>query len=131
MLVAIGLAAVGLSRSLRRVEVYGSSMAPTMLPGDRLVVAGPPWLTAAALRPGDVIAVRDPREAQRVLVKRIHAVHASDGTLEVVGDAPDASTDSRTFGPVAQSSVVGRVIYRYAPPARRGPVDQPGEYDRR
>jgi len=38
----------------------------------------------------------------------------------VRGDNPDASTDSRVFGPVRRRAVIGRAVYRYWPPARRG-----------
>ncbi len=48
-----------------------------------------------------------------MLIKRVHSV-GPDG-IEVRGDNEEASTDSRTFGPVAPSRVTGRVIYRYAP----------------
>jgi nickel-type superoxide dismutase maturation protease len=126
----VGLATTILLRSFRRVEVVGSSMAPTLLPGDRLVVAARPWPPPAWPRTGQVVALADPREPRRTLVKRVLAVHVARGTLEVVGDAPDASTDSRTFGPVPRSSIVGRAVYRYGPPARRGPLTHPAEYHR-
>jgi hypothetical protein len=58
------------------------------------------------------------------------AVHRDAGTLEVAGDAAEASTDSRTFGPVPRSSIVGRAVYRYAPTGRRGPLPLAGEYHR-
>jgi signal peptidase I len=118
------------ARSLHRVEVVGGSMAPTFLAGDRLVVlsrpAGPqPWPTVGA-----VVAVADPRDAGRVLVKRVSSVDREAGTLEVRGDAAHVSTDSRTFGPVASTSVIGRVVYRYAPAGRTGPGPWPTEYHR-
>jgi len=125
-LVAAGLA-VG---RLRRVVVAGGSMAPTFLPGDRLVVRsrwfGPP----APLAAGDVVAVADPRDPARALVKRVAAVDRAAGTLVLAGDDPSASTDSRDFGPVPVGSVVGRVVYRYAPAGRTGPGPWPTGYDR-
>src|SRR5436305_1226061 len=76
---------------LRRVTVHGDSMRPALEPGDRLLVVG--FLRP---RPGDVVAVVDPRDAGRVLVKRVAAVDASGGGLiTVLGDFPEASTDSR------------------------------------
>lgn len=100
---------------LRRVQVHGDSMSPALQPGDRLLVGG--FLKA---RPGDVVAVVDPRDAQRTLVKRVANVD-SDG-VTVLGDNPPASTDSRTFGPVPPRLLLGRVVYRYSPDARRGAV---------
>jgi hypothetical protein len=65
-----------------------------------------------------VVAVVDPRDRERVLVKRVDSVDA-DG-VTVVGDNPAASTDSRTFGAVDPTLVLGRAVYRYWPAARRG-----------
>jgi nickel-type superoxide dismutase maturation protease len=127
---ALGLTVVTLSSSVRRVEVVGSSMVPALLPGDRLVVVRRPWPTVRWPEPGQVVALLDPRDADRLLVKRVRAVHRGEGTLEVVGDDLEASTDSRSFGPVPRSSIVGRAVYRYGPPGRSGPVPRAGEYHR-
>ena len=86
-------------------------MCPTLAPGDRVVA-----LRCHRPRPGDVVVLPDPRLPSRTLVKRVAAVGPAGFT--VAGDAPDASTDSRSFGPVP--SVWGRVVYRYAPRDRAG-----------
>lgn len=122
--------AVALWRSVRRVEVSGSSMAPALLPGDRLVVICLPWPRQPWPKLGAVVALRDPRLPGRILIKRVSAVHRGLGTLEVLGDDRAASTDSRVFGPVPRSSLVGRAVYRYAPLGRSGPGPWPEEYDR-
>jgi signal peptidase I len=127
---ALSLAAAAFWRAVHRVEVVGTSMRPALEPGDRLVVVGMPWFPPPWPRPGQVVAVADPRDSRRLLIKRVQAVHHDDGILEVVGDAPEASTDSRTFGPVPRSSIVGRAVYRYAPMGRRGPLPLAGEYHR-
>lgn len=98
---------------LRRVEVEGESMLPTLSPGDRVLA-----VRGRRARPGALVVVRDPRAPARVLVKRVAAT-GPDG-IAVVGDNPRASTDSRTFGPVP--AVWGRVVYRYLPRSRAGPV---------
>ena len=98
---------------VRLVVVDGDSMRPTLEPGDRLVVLRLPP------RVGDLVALQ--REG-RVLVKRVVALDGDQ--LVVHGDNAAASTDSRTFGPVAPSAVLGRVVYRYAPTARAGRVRQ-------
>ena len=117
-------------RSLHRVEVTGTSMAPALRAGDRLLVVGTPWLPQPWPKPGSVVAVRDPRLPSRILIKRVVRVDRRQETLEVVGDATGASTDSRTFGPVDRTLVVGRAVYRYAPAARSGPAPWPEEYHR-
>jgi nickel-type superoxide dismutase maturation protease len=88
-------------------------MEPTLLPGDRLIV-----VPALRRRPGDLVAARDPRSAQRLIVKRIASVGAAG--IELRGDNETASTDSRQFGPVARRAIVGRAVYRYAPADRSG-----------
>ena len=102
-----------LLRRVGRVEVAGESMRPTLHPGDRLVV-----VRGRRARPGDLVTVPDPRSPQRVVVKRVASL--SGATVVVRGDNPDASTDSRTFGPVPAASIGGRVVYRYFPERRRG-----------
>jgi len=96
-----------------RVEVDGPSMLPELAPGDRLLVA-----RARRLRAGDLVVVRDPDEPPRLLVKRVVATGGAG--VEVAGDNPGASRDSRHFGPVAPALVLGRPWYRYAPEAARG-----------
>ena len=123
--------AAGLWRCVRRVQVVGPSMEPALRAGDRLVVVRRPGRTQPWPRPGDVVAVRDPRLPSRILIKRVSAVDRRQGTVDVRGDAPDASTDSRDFGPLARSAVVGRAVYRYGPAGRNGPGPWPGEYHRR
>jgi hypothetical protein len=52
------------------------------------------------------------------LVKRVAAL--TPGGVDVRGDHPAASTDSRTFGPVPPALMVGPVLYRYWPRERAG-----------
>jgi signal peptidase I len=47
------------------------------------------------------------------------AIPFGPGAVWVVGDDPERSRDSRRFGPISPSDVVGRVIRCYAPEDRR------------
>jgi signal peptidase I len=124
LLLAIALLA---RRRLDVVEVRGRSMAPTLLPGDRLLVVR----THHAPRTGDVVLAPDPLEPRRELVKRVAGV--GPGGVELRGDNVAASTDAR----VAPDRVRWRAVIRYWPPnratARLGrpgtlePVDEGGE----
>ncbi|MGO9181112.1 MAG: nickel-type superoxide dismutase maturation protease [Candidatus Limnocylindrales bacterium] len=126
----IGLAAVGLAlapavgRVVRswplRSAVAGTSMRPGLEPGDWLLV-DPRAYAKSAPRPAELVAVPDPGEPSRWLVKRVAGV-AKDGRLELLGDDPGSSTDSRTFGLVDPATVIGRPWARYWPPRRVGPV---------
>jgi nickel-type superoxide dismutase maturation protease len=94
----------------RRLVVSGTSMLPTLRPGDRLLVA-----RTRRIREGDVVVVHDPRSWSRLVCKRV--VTADARHIVVRGDNPEASTDSRAFGPVPAEWVVGRVLRRYWPAA--------------
>jgi nickel-type superoxide dismutase maturation protease len=113
VLAVLVAAAAGARPLWRRVEADGDSMLPTLRPGDRLLV-----VTAWRVRPGQLVAVEDPRRRGRLMVKRVRSVQG--GTLDVRGDNEEASTDSRHFGLVPRARVLGRVVYRYAPPERAG-----------
>lgn len=94
-------------RRATRVRVSGPSMQPTYHDGDRLLV----WRTRR-VRAGQVVVVHDPRGGDRLWVKRVSALTA-DG-VDIRGDDPAHSTDSRHVGPVPRRLIVGRVVHRYA-----------------
>jgi nickel-type superoxide dismutase maturation protease len=98
---------------LRRFQVRDTSMQPALRPGDRLLIT--PW---APLRPRDLVVFVDPEAHRTRLVKRIEGF-TPEGSLIVRGDNPNVSRDSRHFGPVPRSLIVGRAIYRYLPGPRR------------
>jgi nickel-type superoxide dismutase maturation protease len=100
------LAVLAVNRSL--VEVRGASMEPTLWAGDRLVTVPvrPAWV-----RPGRVVVVADPGDPDHLVVKRVAVAGA--GRVEVVGDDPDASTDSRTWGPLPLAAVRRIVVRRW------------------
>jgi nickel-type superoxide dismutase maturation protease len=110
-LVGLGLAVVVVRP--RRVLVEGASMEPTLLAGDRLLV-----VRRFAPRVGDIVALADPRDGRRLLVKRVTAMAGRELTVE--GDNPGSSTDSRDFGPVTGRGLLGRAVYRYGPGGRTG-----------
>lgn len=117
---AAGMALFGrrVLRELDAVEVTGSSMVPTLKPGDRLLVES--WsYRRRAPRVGEVVVAPDPRATSRELLKRVAAVQGRQVTLR--GDSAK-STDSRRFGSVPVSQVRARAAVRYWPLWRAGPI---------
>lgn len=88
-------------------------MAPTLLPGDYLLVDRKAY-RANYPRPGDVVVAFDPRDRTRELVKRVRDANLVEGAW-LEGDDRAASTDSRVFGRVPLDAIVGRVRLRYWP----------------
>jgi nickel-type superoxide dismutase maturation protease len=96
---------------IARYEIEGESMTPGLSPGERVLVnRAAYWFSRP--RAGDVVVVRDPRRPARLLIKRIEATAGGEG-YRVLGDHPEASTDSRAFGPVSRDQILGKVWLRY------------------
>ena len=100
---------------LRRVLVRGPSMAPTLADGDVLLVR-----PGRRPRVGDVVLVGWDARPGQLSVKR--AVRPDGVGWHVLGDFPDASTDSRTLGPARVRAVV---VARTWPRPGRLPARRP------
>jgi signal peptidase I len=104
-----------------RVAVEGASMSPTLEPGDWLVA-----VRTRSVREGGLVVVEHPSRPGYEMVKRVAAVPGDlvgDRTLGpgeywVTGDNEDASTDSRSLGPIGRDRIRGRVVLRYWPVER-------------
>jgi signal peptidase len=82
-------------------------MVPELQVGD-LIVDEP--LTAAAIRPGDVITFPDPAQRGRLITHRVRSIRIHGTTVDVTtkGDANNAVEQWR----IATTGRVGRVVYR-------------------
>jgi signal peptidase I len=96
-------------RRLLRLRIEGVSMVPVLAPGDRVLVLRTDRVTV-----GDIVAFADPDGTDAVLVKRVAGVDRS--SVRVEGDNSGTSRDSRHFGPVPRSAVIGRVLWCYWSP---------------
>ncbi|MGX7824651.1 S26 family signal peptidase [Actinokineospora sp. 24-640] len=122
---------------LVRVHVRGVSMLPNLSPGDRVLVRRTPL---RHIRPGDVVVFGRPRATMEGwMVKRVLAVpgdpiprqavpllwrypgsHVPPARLVVLGDNPNESYDSRTFGYLNADLLLGVVTTN--PPKRPQPL---------
>lgn len=96
------------------VAVVGRSMEPTLAPGDRVWVDGGAYGDRDP-EPGDIVLMRRPDRPDQVLIKRAIApaqTHEVPSPWIVLGDNAAASTDSRHFGPVPRSLLLGQVVSR-------------------
>lgn len=102
---------------IRRFVVEGASMEPAYHSGGRLLVNCLAYRGGRAPAIGDVVVLRDPEQHGRHLVKRVatspDAASAGRALVYVVGDNAAESRDSRAFGAVPASSIVGRAWLRY------------------
>lgn len=88
------------------VRVEGDSMNPILHSGDRVLVD-----PRSTPEPGDVVVARHPYKSSVRIVKRLISVEP-DGRVYLAGDNPNESTDSRTFGSISRSDLLGKVIAR-------------------
>lgn len=139
---ALLVALVLLRRWVTVVSVSGSSMAPTLQPGDRLVVRRVP---AHRLRTGSIVVIDEPgpcrpgdlrrKRVPRWVVKRVVGVPGEPvpaalaglpssrqsvvrpgvvppGHVLLLGDNAEHSRDSRHYGPAGTHRVLGVVLRR-------------------
>jgi signal peptidase I len=103
---------------LRLLKVRGESLYPEFRPGDYVLILRPSF-PGLKIKVGDTIAFDQPRYG--MLLKRVKEVLESGRSFDVRG-SQIASTDSRNFGPVPRTRVLGKVIWHIKPQTdRQGP----------
>ena len=119
--VVIAAAAVRLLRTigvspLTRYVVDGTSMEPAFRSGDRVLVNRLAYRRRDP-RTGEVVVLRDPERLGHVLLKRI-ATAPDDlvpgpSHVYLLGDNTGESRDSRAFGTVPRSEIIGKAWLKY------------------
>lgn len=122
--------------------IKGAQMVPTVgEAGGTLLVRKLPTANPTSVYVGDVVVVKEPEKPENYLVRRLAAVEghemlSTDKTDEsfildkdecwLLADneklKPTEAYDSRTFGPVPMSDIVGRAIYCLRTAVDHGPV---------
>jgi phage repressor protein C with HTH and peptisase S24 domain len=86
------------------LRVSGYSLWPSYRDGDFVVTAG--TLLAGPIRPGDVIVFRQPDYG--IMIKQVQRL--DEHGIFVVG-THERSADSREFGAISRTDVIGKVIW--------------------
>ncbi len=95
----------------RAMRVRGRSMLPLLPPGD-IVFLDPTAYQECQPEPGDIVVAHRPDQPETVIIKRVVGFTENDHII-LMGDNPSESTDSRKFGPISTSLILGKVISRW------------------
>ncbi len=92
--------------SLRPCRVVGSSMEPNLYQGD-FIFYRPIKEKDIPIKKGTIVVFNHPIEANTLAIKRVHK--SSDFGIELRGDNEKISIDSRQYGTVNQTNMLGIV----------------------
>jgi signal peptidase I len=115
--------------TLKTVVVSGQSMLPTLKNGKKVLVSNAYWLVGA-IRDGDIVVIKGDT-GEDYIIKRVYKMAGEkvdvvnmpnnwqltrgefvvpEGTVYVIGDNREVSDDSRRFGPVERTRILGKVV---------------------
>ncbi|CAN8306143.1 unnamed protein product [Cochlearia groenlandica] len=124
-------------------SIKGQEMAPTMMGSheNTLLVRKLPVVDTRYVFVGDAVVLKDPKETNKYLVRRLAALEGCEMVSNDEKDKPfvlekdqcwvvaenqeiksKEAYDSRTFGPVSMADIVGRAIYCLRTAVDHGPV---------
>src|SRR3989344_7674121 len=96
------------------------------LPGDEVMIKdGKVYLNGEILAENYIQVTTNAFESG--FIREGMPVVVPEGDLFVLGDNRPRSSDSREFGFIPAENIIGRVIYRYYPPQKIGPIHNPFE----
>ena len=85
-------------------------MEPTFKDGDRVIINRLAYLFAQP-KPSDIVALKHPNKRNKILLKKIKKVFSGDQFF-VVGENKSDSEDSRSFGKINKSLIIGKFWFR-------------------
>ncbi|MGL5833814.1 MAG: nickel-type superoxide dismutase maturation protease [Waterburya sp.] len=100
-----------LLRKRKRLRVVGESMLPLLQPGDEILL-DPFAYQKFPPQVNDIIVTQHPVQHNLAIVKRINAINDGDRYF-VTGDNREASTDSRHWGTIKSSDIIGKVTSQF------------------
>lgn len=100
------------------------------LPGDEVVIENETvYVNGSPLNESYISAMTSLWEGG--YIREGEPITVPEGELIVLGDNRPRSSDSREFGPIPVSSIIGQVFYRYFPISRIGWLNNPFPQDLR
>lgn len=90
---------------IQRFTVIGKSMFPSLKPGQDILCFNWAYIFFK-LKKGDIVVIK---HNGREIIKRIEKI--DDSSVCVIGDNREESTDSRDFGLIDKSKIIGKVIF--------------------
>ncbi|NEO87280.1 MAG: nickel-type superoxide dismutase maturation protease [Spirulina sp. SIO3F2] len=100
-----------LLRRRQRRQIEGDSMLPLLQAGEEVLVDFHAYRRTAP-QVGEIVVAEHPQKPNFEIIKRINMV-LPDKTYVLYGENLAASSDSRQFGPVARSQILGRITCRF------------------
>lgn len=94
---------------LKRRRIKGSSMSPTLSENSEILISTNKK-HINNLKIGDILYLQHPLQHNTHIVKRLTAIKKNAQHYFVTGDNPNYSTDSRHFGPIAPTIIIGKVV---------------------
>ena len=90
------------------MRVTGASMEPTLAEGEVVFVDASAY-TKTRPRDGDVVVATHPHNPELTIIKRVEFSDDTGVYLRSDNDAEPNAADSRSFGMVADTLIIGRV----------------------